>query len=61
MRPPEPDFLIEWRQTRNTPHCCHTCAHYNYEGWCRKFKSTPPAEFANTRDACESWEDEIPF
>lgn len=61
VRHPEPDFMIKWRTTRNTPKCCHTCASYTEGGSCIVFDSEPPLEFANTVDKCDKWSDETPL
>ena len=61
-RPPEPQFLVDWRKTRPTPQCCHTCDHYNSSGFCLKHQQEPPEEFAATLGACPDWEEDIcPF
>jgi hypothetical protein len=59
MRHKEPEFVLVWRQP--VPKCCHTCEHYGVDGQCVVFFMEPPEEFADTRDACESWEIEVPF
>lgn len=56
----EPQFVVEWRNVK-PPKCCHTCDWYNKEGQCEFFKMEPPEEFANTKDQCEKWIQEIPF
>ncbi len=62
-RPPEPQFLIDYREwvKAGPPKCCFTCDKYNESGHCRKFEMRPPEEFAATVDACENWEPECPF
>lgn len=62
-RPPEPQFLIDYREwlKAGPPKCCFTCDEYDESGHCRKFEMRPPDEFAASVDACESWEPECPF
>ena len=63
MRPSEPEFLKQWRewQAMGPPKLCHTCEFFDAEGQCAKFNMAPPAEFANTADACDSWLWAVPF
>ena len=62
-RPPEPQFLIDYREwlKAGPPKCCHTCDHFNQSGHCLAFDMTPPEDFAATVDACDKWEQELPF
>ena len=62
-RPPEPEFLIQWREWMRAgpPKCCFTCDHFNQSGHCLAFDMTPPEDFASTVDACEQWEEVIPL
>ena len=60
MRHSEPDFVTKWRQSRDTPKCCHTCAFYTEGGSCEVFNGEPTPEWANTVNMCEKWEDEVP-
>jgi hypothetical protein len=62
-RPPEPEFLIQWREWMRAgpPKCCFTCEHYGVDGLCTEFFMTPPEDFAATVDACDKWEAECPF
>ena len=62
-RPPEPGFLIQWREWMRAgpPKCCHTCEHYGADGLCVEFFMTPPPEFAGQVDACDKWEAECPI
>lgn len=62
-RPPEPEFLIQWREWMRAgpPKLCHTCEHYGIDGLCTEFFMTPPEDFASSIDACDKWEREIPF
>jgi hypothetical protein len=60
MKHKEPQFVIDWRQTK-PPKCCHTCESYLPNGECRQFRSIPPQEFCDSVDVCESWEMEIRF
>ena len=70
MRPPEPDFVRQWREAIRTPHttknppipkCCHTCWCYDKDGFCQHYQDHPPPDFAARQDACEWWVDELPF
>jgi hypothetical protein len=62
-RPPEPEFLIQWREWMRAgpPKCCFTCDEYDASGHCMVFDMRPPEDFASTVDACEHWIMEIPF
>lgn len=62
-RPPEPEFLIQWREWRREgpPKCCHTCDYYSKAGHCESFDMTPPDDFANEVDVCDQWIEEFPF
>ena len=62
-RPPEPEFLIQWREwdRAGPPKCCHTCEHYGVDGLCTEFFMRPPDDFAGTPDACDKWEREVVF
>jgi hypothetical protein len=62
-RPPEPEFLIQWREwdRAGPPKCCHTCEHYGVDGLCVEFFMRPPDDFAATPDACDQWIVELPF
>ena len=60
MRPPEPEFVRDWRE-RRIPRCCHTCDNYSDDGTCLVADERPPEDFAATRDICDSWVMEIPF
>jgi hypothetical protein len=62
-RPPEPEWLIQWREWMRAgpPKCCHTCDHYDKSGHCLAFDLRPPEEFAGTVDACDRWLMEVPF
>lgn len=65
-RPPEPEYLIQWRQirlaTNAIPRCCHTCENFDSEGKCSQFGETPPTDYIDygSKD-CEAYNDEIPF
>jgi hypothetical protein len=62
-RSPKPEFLIEyerWLQA-GPPRCCHTCEFYGTDGLCVTFFMEPPAEFAETINACAQWVQELPF
>lgn len=62
-RPPEPEFLIQWREWMRAgpPRFCHTCEHYGVDGLCVVFFMKPPVDFAATVGECADWEMEIPF
>lgn len=62
-RPPEPEFLVQWREwyEAGPPRCCHTCENYGNDGLCTEFFMTPPVEFAEAVGECPSWMMEIPF
>jgi hypothetical protein len=62
-RPPEPEFLIQWRELMRAgpPKCCHTCENFSQSGHCLEFNMAPPEDFASTVDACDKWFEEIPF
>ena len=59
-RPNEPQFVVDGR-LRQPPRVCHTCDWYSKDGVCDFHKSEPPEDFANTKDACESWLEELLF
>lgn len=61
MRPPKPDFVIEWERSKPAPRCCHTCENYTPDGICYIHKESPPDEFVNSVDVCDFWMEEIPF
>ncbi len=62
-RPPEPEFLIQWREWMHAgpPKCSHTCEFYDVNGTCVVFFMEPPEDFAATPSACSDWEGTIPF
>jgi hypothetical protein len=62
-RPPEPQFLIDYREWMRAgpPKCCHTCDHFTQSGNCLAFDMQPPDEFAETVGECPRWIQEIPF
>lgn len=62
MRHPEPEAMRQYRElVKNRPRCCHTCEYYNDDGLCTLFAMVPPEDFAGSPDACENWQDDIPF
>lgn len=63
MTPVRPDFIDYYYLTPDAdePKCCHTCMFYIEAGHCTKYKTKPPADFAETLGACELWDSEIPF
>ena len=62
-RPPEPEFLIQWREWERAgpPKCCHTCDNFSQSGHCLAFDMRPPDDFAATPNACDQWIVELPF
>lgn len=51
-----------WEMMKNgPPKFCHTCDFYFGNGVCDKHKMRPPDEFTQTENACEQWEQTIPF
>ena len=63
MRPPKPDFLIEWEKwiAAGPPRTCWTCDNFGGNGECLEFKLTPPAEFVAQQDVCPVYIRECPF
>ena len=61
MRPPKPDFVIQWERKEPAPQCCHTCELYDKTGLCLYHNQRPPAEFAAALDQCDQWQEVIPF
>lgn len=62
MRPPEPEFLTEWKKLYAAmPKCCHNCENYSALGECIIFFECPPPEFIESSGKCENWLREIPF
>ena len=50
----------------NPPRCCLSCRHYLADEWtpsneCTVHKATPPREWAEEENTCESWEELVPF
>jgi hypothetical protein len=62
-KPPEPDHVRNWREwiKAGPPRCCHTCEFFKDDGRCSAFDMAPPPDFAAKADACDRWEQEIPF
>ena len=62
-RPPEPQFLVQWREwdRAGPPRCCHTCENYGTDGLCVEFFMKPPPEFAEAVGECPKWEQEVKF
>jgi hypothetical protein len=62
-RPPEPEFLTQWREwlAAGPPKCCHTCDFYGLDGKCVEFGIEPPIEFTAQSDQCDRWVQELPF
>lgn len=63
QRTPTPErVLLYWEWQKNgPPKFCHTCDFYFGNGVCDKHKMRPPDEFTQTENACEQWEQTIPF
>jgi hypothetical protein len=64
MKIDKPDYLKEYEAIvkAGPPRCCHSCDYYRYDdGYCMKFKQTPPVEFVQQQDACGDWLHRIPF
>lgn len=63
MRPPKPDFLIQWEEwfKIGPPRTCWTCDHYGGNGECFAFNLIPPPEFVAMQDCCPVYEREVPF
>jgi hypothetical protein len=60
MKHEEPKFVTDWREMK-PPKCCHTCDNYLPNGECRQYNSIPPKDFAESINACDSWDLEVPF
>lgn len=62
-KPAQPPAAAEWLRNMQVPapRCCHTCYKYQDNGTCEQFGMRPPDEFTQTLDACDQWEDIIPF
>jgi hypothetical protein len=62
-KPAPPPAAAEWLRYMDLPppRCCHTCYQYTIAGNCIKFNQRPPDEFTQTLNACDQWEDSIPF
>lgn len=64
LRHEAPEAVKKYRAmlARGEPQCCHTCEHYNAQGYCTIHQMQPPEDFAATIPTpCEDWESEIPF
>lgn len=63
MGPPDPQYLIDYREREKAgpQKCCHTCESYSKNGICERFGMRTPDEFAAQVDACPSWMMELPF
>lgn len=63
MRPKPPKSVVDWANLMKTPmpKCCHTCDNYTSAGVCKVFRLEPPEKFTQEVDACEQWEEMIPF
>ena len=61
--------IQEWRSVVNDPpKCCVNCDNYvsQFGDWeegakCRLFEQSPPREFVEQANECESWAQLIPF
>ena len=63
MRHKEPEVVTlykEWVKA-GPPRCCHTCEHYGTDGLCIEYWMNPPEEFAASVNACDKWQQEVPF
>ena len=62
-KPTPPPAAAEWLRYMDLPppRCCHTCYKYQDDGTCEQFNMRPPDEFTQTLNACDQWEDIIPF
>jgi len=62
-KPAPPPAAAEWLRYMDLPppRCCHTCYKYQDNGVCEAFGQAPPDEFTQTLNACDQWEDIIPF
>ena len=62
-KPAPPPAAAEWLRNMQAhpPRCCHTCYKYQDDGTCEQFGMRPPDEFTQTMNACDQWEDMIPF
>jgi hypothetical protein len=63
MRPKPPKIVTDYFNAKNiaVPKCCHTCWYYNEKGFCKAFEQSPPEHFASEVDACQQWEQDVPF
>ncbi|MFN6301949.1 MAG: hypothetical protein ACK42H_07140 [Planctomycetota bacterium] len=63
MRHKEPEVVTlykEWVKA-GPPRCCHTCEHYGTDGLCIEYWMNPPEDFAASVNACDKWQQEVPF
>ena len=63
MRHKEPEVVTlykEWIKA-GPPRCCHTCEHYGTDGLCIEYWMNPPEDFAASVNACDKWQQEVPF
>jgi hypothetical protein len=63
MRHKEPEVVTlykEWVKA-GPPKCCHTCEHYGTDGLCIEYWMNPPEDFAASVNACDKWQQEVPF
>lgn len=62
-KPAPPPAAAEWLRNMqaHAPRCCHACYKYQDDGTCEQFGMRPPDEFTQTLNACDQWEDMIPF
>lgn len=63
MRHPTPEIVQVYQQRKKEgpPRCCHTCDFYTQDGRCMRYDMEPPQDFAATVDACDEYQEEIPF
>ena len=43
------------------PKLCYNCEFLDENGVCRVYGQEPPIDFYNTPNACEKWDQQIPF
>ena len=63
MRHKEPEVVTLYKECikAGPPRCCHTCEHYGTDGLCIEYWMNPPEEFAASVNACDKWQQEVPF
>jgi len=63
MRHKEPEVVTLYKDwvKAGPPRCCHTCEHYGTDGLCIEYWMNPPEDFAASVNACDKWQQEVPF